>query len=230
MDHDHQLSRVKKYQKRRSVMRSITIFSILGVLLLFGLIFMLFWGNDEEPDALNDPSGVEESLASEDQLEQEASDHDDDVTEASVSDDSESEQADDSVDPNEHTEGEKEQTEQMVDNQSVEVNAVSTDDPNVIEALEGEWQPVGTTQEEPHTVQFNQESVDWKEMVTAIETVVSIDDMLIHWIGNGGDQKAIATVSTPDHSEIYRVFLSWVPHKGWQPTRLEQLERVEIIK
>lgn len=229
MDHDHQLSRVKKYKKRRSVMRSIMIFSFIGVVLLFGLILMFLFTNAEDPNTSNNPSDVEEASADDNQSEQEISTSDD-LTEESINDDSEDEQTDDSVDPDDETEGEQEQTDQSTDNESADVNVVTSDDPNVIEALEGEWQPVGTTQEEPHTVKFDQESIDWQEMVTAIESVVNIDDLLIHWLGNGGEQKAIATVSNPDHSEIYRVFLSWVPHEGWQPTRLEQLRRVEIIK
>lgn len=113
---------------------------------------------------------------------------------------------------------------------SIKKRKVSSEDPNVIVAYEADWPPVGTSQSEPHDAQYEVDTVDWQEMVQAIEFVTPLDDMIIHWIGNDGPDKAIATVSTEKWDEIYRVYLSWVKHEGWQPTRIEELEWLQIRK
>lgn len=56
-------------------------------------------------------------------------------------------------------------------------------------------------------------------MVTGIPE----DNMIEWWVGNGGDQKVVATVSDREETETYRVYLSWVDNEGWQPTKLETL-------
>lgn len=113
---------------------------------------------------------------------------------------------------------------------AIQKKKVNAEDPNVIEAYEADWPPVGTSQKEPHEATYEVDTVDWQEMVQAIELVTPLDDMIIHWIGNDGPGKAIATVSTEKWDEIYRIYLSWVKHEGWKPTRIEQLEWLQIIK
>lgn len=217
MDRDSHLSRVKKYKKRRSVKRSIIALSIVGFILLFSVIVMTFTAetDDQAKENENRNTDSEEQLV-EDDL------NNDEVHQ--MIDDQEStdeEQTGDQKDESDHI---------QVNNHLVEPKDVPSDDPNVIVAKEGEWQPIGTIQEEPHVVTFEKDSIDWQEMVAAIESVVNIDDMVIHWLGNGGEQKAVGTVSNQDKTENYRVYISWVMNEGWQPTRVEQLHQLEIIK
>src|SRR5699024_7822412 len=54
------------------------------------------------------------------------------------------------------------------------------------------------------------------------------DDMIEHWVGNGGDQKVIATVSNNDQSIAYKVYLQWEIDKGWKPTKVEKLKSLNI--
>src|SRR5699024_11948997 len=43
------------------------------------------------------------------------------------------------------------------------------DDNNVEEAYTGNWKAIGTSQSEPHEVQYDKESQDWNEMEEAIK-------------------------------------------------------------
>lgn len=235
MNDDNQLSRARKYKKRRSVTRSITIFSLLAILLALALILTFIIGKKDqqvkndikepaETELVDDDSINEQQEGSKDlDNDSEATDSPD-ATDGNNNDDIESE----TVNGDENSTSSDQRTD--LDNHSVIGETVSSDDPNVIAAYEGDWQPIGTSQSEPHELVFDKDSTDWKEMVSAIESVVTIDNMIIHWLGNNGPQKAVGTVSAPNHADIHRVYLSWVPQQGWRPTRIEQLERVEVIK
>lgn len=220
MERSSHESRIKKYKKRRSVKRSIIILSVIGIILLISVLTMTIVTSESTKSDVKSPkdhnTNENKTLAKEDSK--------------GESEDLQSNDAP-STRNDEATARETETFSQDAkDNFLVETKEVASDDPNVIIAKEGDWQPVGTQQEEPHVVNFERDSIDWQEMVTAIESVVNMDDMIIHWLGNGGEQKAIGTVSNHEKTEIYRVYISWVANKGWQPTRVEQLERVEVIK
>lgn len=87
------------------------------------------------------------------------------------------------------------------------------------------WQPVGTTQSEPHETVFKKDSVDWKEMLDAVSyaTGIAPDDMIVWFIGNNGPNKAVATISTKDQTAHYRVYIEWVTNEGWKPTKVQKL-------
>lgn len=225
MSNDHQLSRVSKYKKRRSVKRSIITLSLLGTIILFGLFISFISGNDAKT-AKDKSYSIEVNKSEEEVNPTVADNHENDADEQAAQQDDQQR----AIDEEETLETEEATIDDIVDNESVEGKVVASEDPNVIKAIEGDWQPIGTVQEEPHESTFDKESVDWNEMVKAIESVVPLDDMTLHWLGNGGEQKAIGTVSTPDGSEIYRVYISWVAQEGWKPTRVEQLRQLEIKK
>jgi hypothetical protein len=88
------------------------------------------------------------------------------------------------------------------------------------------WQPIGTTQSEPHVTQFKKDSVDWKEMLDAISyaTGLSQSDMIVWFIGNNGPNKAVATISTKDKAQRYKVYIEWVENQGWKPTKVQKLK------
>jgi hypothetical protein len=89
------------------------------------------------------------------------------------------------------------------------------------------WQPIGTTQSEPHVTQFKEDSVDWKEMLDAVSyaTGLSQSDMIVWFIGNNGPNKAVATISTKDRTQRYKVYIEWVENQGWKPTKVQKLRR-----
>ena len=116
-------------------------------------------------------------------------------------------------------------------NDTVEETVVNDPNSNVIrEIVNPSWQPIGTTQSEPHVTQYDKNSVDWKEMLDAISyaTGISSSDLIVWFIGNGGSPNhAVATVSKKDKTEHYKVFIEWVTNEGWKPTKVQQLKEIE---
>lgn len=114
--------------------------------------------------------------------------------------------------------------------QDVVIKRIESDDPNVIEALEGDWPPIGTDQVGPHTTDYEDGSADRLEIKEAILAVTEIseDNLIEHWIGNGGDQKVIATVEDRSNEQYFRISLSWIEAEGWQVTLVEQIKQLEI--
>lgn len=197
-DHDR-LSRVDKYEKRRKTTKSISILVVIGSILIVLLISVMVFGGKDKSKSEDVVSPVE--ITETDETDDETTDNDDEADEVEENEDN---------------------------NTDVELETVPSDDDNVMEAYKGNWEPIGTTQEEPHEVSFQRESEDWAEMVEAIKIATGLTDMTIHWLGNGGEQKAIGTVSTKDQSDIYKVYLSWVTNEGWLPTKVEKLKEVVV--
>ena len=123
-----------------------------------------------------------------------------------------------------------EQEEQLQTEQETAVETTS-DDPIVDRVITDEsWQPTPTTQTGAHVSSYDSKSVDWQEKVATITSVTGIeeDNMIIWRIGNnGGADTAIATVSTKDKTEMYRVSMEWVNNEGWLPVKLEVLNTLE---
>lgn len=95
------------------------------------------------------------------------------------------------------------------------------------EIVDPSWQPIGTTQPEPHVTTFDENSVDWKEMLDAVSyaTGLSSDNMIVWFIGNNGPNKAVATISPKDKSIKYKVYIAWVENQGWKPEKVQQLKQ-----
>ena len=125
----------------------------------------------------------------------------------------------------ESTDQEESQTEQQTTVES------TSDDPIVDRVITDEsWQTTPTAQTEVHVSSFDPDSIDWEEKVATITNVTGIEEekMIIWYIGNNGSpETAIATVSTKDLSEMYRVSMEWIDHEGWLPLKLEVLNTVE---
>ena len=124
---------------------------------------------------------------------------------------------------------EEEQPEQEVEQETAVES--SSDDPIVDRVITDEnWQPTPTTQSGEHVSSYDDQSVDWAEKVATITAVTGIEENnMIIWRlqNNGGPDKAIATVSTNDKTEMYRVSMEWVDNEGWKPVKLEQLNTLE---
>jgi cytoskeletal protein RodZ len=85
---------------------------------------------------------------------------------------------------------------------------------------EGPWEPIGTSQAEPHQKSYDDQSQDWKEMIQALSYATNIpeDQMTIFWLGNGGGPDlSKGTVQSKVEQVKYDVVLQWIPEKGWQP-------------
>lgn len=208
MSNSQKRSRSNKYEKRRRNNKAISILLIVAIVLTVLLIFvLLFGGSDKSEDKVEDkPVG---------QLT---------FTEDNKNDD----EATDEVDTEQEDKELNEDDDDNHDNSEIKVTEIDSTDANVIEAYTGNWEALGTEQTGPHTTSYTKGSPDRVEISEAVLFVTGLNanDYVEHWIGNGGDQKVIATVSNTEQTEIYRVYLTWIDEKGWQPTQVEKLSKV----
>lgn len=194
------LSRSNRYQKRRNNNFSILFFILLAILFFVILLTLIFSGNHDKTSSEQNELNKDEEIA-------ENSDDHHDVELDIIEDELDEQNIDDQF-------------------QNVVIQQVNSDDDNVIEAYVGNWPPIGTTQEEPHTTDYSDGSQDRIEIKRAISLVTEIpeSDLIEYWIGNGGEQKVIATVSDKAKANYFRVYLSWVEREGWQVTKVERIK------
>ncbi|ASN05151.1 YrrS family protein [Virgibacillus necropolis] len=229
-------SRIDKFDKRRKNTKSISLFLILGgILIIFLLGLFLFGGNEETDSGQPSTESTSEKNAGEsnDEATKDETNNDEktsDENSESTKDDS-TNSGDSSDDPNAEDEQSKKnddtKTEESEDNNELEKETVEVpDEPNVKEAYTANWKPIGTEQEGPHTTQFDTETQDWKEMEKAIRLATGLQEgnMITEMIENGGDQKVIGTVTDQSQENVYQVNLTWVENEGWKPTMVKILK------
>jgi len=227
-DHDNQ-NRINKFEKRRKNTRSISILMILGLFLILILLFLwIFGGNDDNPDETEQETseqndGQANSVGDEDNVNDSETNDDTAANDEVDGDNSSNNDEDESDDQNTNSDDE-DSDDISIPSGDVDIEEIDNpEDDNVIKAYTGNWEPIGTSQSEPHEVQYNTESQDWMEMEEAIKYAAGLDEMITQRIRNGGEQKVIGIVSAPDNT-IYRVNLTWQTNEGRQP------EKVEILK
>lgn len=131
---------------------------------------------------------------------------------------------------NEDEAEENEEQEESGDYGNIETEPAEPSGEQVTDAYTGNWPPIGTEQEGPHTTDYTDDSQDRIEIARAAAMVTGLDEesMNTNWVGNDGEQQVFTVVSSSDYSEVYRVFLSWVDGEGWQPTKVEELNEVVV--
>ncbi|UJL44917.1 DUF1510 family protein [Virgibacillus sp. NKC19-16] len=219
-------SRLNKYDKRRKNTKLISILLILGAILVLILIGMwIFGGNGEEE---SDEQNEQSAETTEQEENTEAEDTEDDVV-IDEGNDSQNDASDEGAEGENEDQETNEEASEDEDNDEVETEQVEPSDDNVSEAYTGNWDPVGTEQEGPHTTDYSDGSQDRIEIDQAASVATGLDqsNMATYWVGNDGDQQVIATVGNADQEAYYRVFLSWVDNEGWQPTKVEVLNELE---
>ena len=216
---DEKRSRKDKFEKRRKNTKLISLLFVVIFILFISLLGMWLFGGSNEDN-------IAEELN--EQQEEAVEVNKDNGSDENIENKSEPEENQTSAENDLSIDEKNEEKTDLDDNQNkdTEIKEVEPSDDNVIKAYEGNWDPVATKQKGPHTVTFADNSQDRLEMRKAIllATELEEDDYREWWLGNGGDQKVIATVSNNSQSEIYRVYLSWIDNEGLQPTKVEELK------
>ena len=209
MSEYRRVTRSVKHDKRQKQKRKILFFFGLSILFLIIFISLLLFGNKGNPQ----------------EAEVESSENEEEHTEETGEADSAEANSEDANTSDETLIEEIEENEENEES-DITIEEIESDDENVITAFKGDWDPVGTEQEGPHTTTYEDGSDDRLEIRRALVMVTGIkeDDMIEHWIGRGGDQEVIATVSDHAQEDYYRVYLRWVDDEGWQPTKADKLK------
>lgn len=209
------MKRNQRYESRlekRKQNRFLNIAIGLVVLLIVVVAFNLFSGDDDQTASTN-KSNSEQTTEN------------DDSNNSSIemeTDDSKSKSDDENSNSEDKSAEEKEKTdEEVTEEEKTESETPEGGGP------EGPWQPIGTSQTEPHTKTYDDGSQDWNEMVQALSYATSIpqDQMTIFWLGNGGGPDlSKGTVQSKADGKKYDVMLQWIPEKGWQPTSVTPVQ------
>lgn len=199
MSDSQSLSRSRRHNKRRKNRQKLIFFSILGVFFFVILFSLIVFGNREQPEETNNEEDKEvTSIETEERSDEDSSQSE--IEESGGLD-------------------------EIIDIGDIEVEQVPPTRDDVIEAFKADWPPSGTIQEGPHTTDYSNGSQDRIEIKRAVSYVTGIpeDDMIEWHVGNGGEQKVIATVSNRAKTEYYRVYLDWIDGEGWKPTLNERI-------
>lgn len=209
-------SRSNRRRKKRNNNRNLMIFLALAFLFFTILLSLIVLNkNVDSENEQEEPTQEKEVTDSQSETNKETNESDKDMN------------LDQEEEKNEE-ENEDSDTNEAGSSISVnELDQEEIDDPNVEKAFEGEWSPIGTTQEGSHTTNYQNGSQDRIEIKKAVSAVTKVDeDNMVEWrVENGGDQKVIATVSDDKETEYYRVYLTWVDNEGWQVNKLEDLKQ-----
>ncbi len=215
-------SRYERYEKQRKNTKLITFLGVIGGLLALVLIAILIlpFGDNQAEEKTDDKEATEQDDGA-------TSGEQDNQDTTSDDDRTSSDQDGESSDTTNSTNEEDESAENNDESQNDSETTQESDDPNVIEIIQKDWDPIGTEQEGNHVTNYTKGSQDWDEMEEAIRYAsdLSKEESTVWYIENGGEpQKAIGTIESNDRTEIYRVYIQWVDEKGWKPTKIEELK------
>ena len=209
-------SRLNRFEKKRRNTRWLSIFIIIGSILIVAFIAILVFSNPDDDITLEpnegqvDPAPDEEDQGTEPDQNQDSNEPDDTSDMDEADDEDESNESDDA-------------SSQEPDDPNIEM--LESGEDNVEFSYRSNWDPISTEQSEPHEISWDQNSLDWEEMMKAAEqaTDVSVDDMNYLWVSGDGPQSVIATFSDVALDEHYRVYIMWIENQGWQPQRVDML-------
>lgn len=221
MTERNDLSRYKRRNKRRN--NNIQIFLFGGLAAVVFIVLLLYLSSDDKND--DQLANEQETENTEEQVDieepKEAVDEDPDKKENEEKDQTKDEEREE----NEQVSKQDTYADRETYAEEVTLQRLTTTDKNVEEAYIADWPAIGTKQTGKHTVTYEDGSDDRVEIKKAISYVTELneDNIIEHWIGNGGDDKVIATISDKEMENHYKVYLSWVKDEGWKPTKLEYL-------
>jgi cytoskeletal protein RodZ len=193
---------------------------IVIVVLLIGIVsFNIFFSNDEgAADQNKVASEKEKEMAGASQGKKE------DSKEAAKKDDNKD------SDKNADEKSKSDEAAEKPEDEEEAADPIVTEggsDANVKQTIENpEWKPVGTTQSGEHNTVFDQNAVDWQEMILAYSYATGIDknNMTVWWNENGGaPNTAVGTISEKGSDQTFRVTIEWVEGEGWKPAKVEEL-------
>src|SRR5699024_2870371 len=144
-------TRAARHEKRESHKKKILFFGSLAILFLIVFTSLILFGNKGNPkQEVAEPtdSEVKQEDDKEDEEKDKEEERKDQVAEKEQEEQEKKKPKDKNLEPTE------EDDEEEKEEQEVELKEVQSSDSNVIKAYEGDWDPIGTKQEGPHTTTY----------------------------------------------------------------------------
>lgn len=212
--------RLERRLKRKKYNRILNV--LIGVVVILIVYFgsQLFFSNEHKSSTANSEQQQPSSEEVKNNPDDNQTEPKDDNENASADENEDTNDEESTRDPeSEVDEADKVDDEVIVTNNNENDNVVNT-------IVNPSWQPVGTVQSEPHTAVYDDESVDWNEMINAVNyaTGLTESDYIKWWVGRDGVNKSIITIESKKDAKIYRISIEWVENKGWKPTKIEELK------
>ncbi|MGA5690959.1 YrrS family protein [Cytobacillus pseudoceanisediminis] len=217
-------SRFGKREKRKKtniILNSLIAFVIVLIIVVSAKIF--FGGNNDQAVPADEQTASESK-----QKESNQEDQDNDIEQDKSKDKEKADKESDKEDK-EDKEAEENEAEDESEEDKEQVVTEGGSGPDVEKTIENPaWKPVGTSQSGEHTAVYDQNHVDWQEMLSAISYATGIEqgNMTVWFLGNNGPNSSVGTISTKDQSEKYRVYIDWVDGEGWKPSKVEVLNEI----
>ena len=237
MEDDIVFSRTRRLNKKRKNKRWLII--LIGILVVFLLsvisapiISQMMLSDDERTEETTDTTDETTDKSAEDDQtddateEQTADDHEnerDDVTDTDENNDTDVE---DDTDQNGDDTPADEPTSEPKNPDDYDLTFSESDDEIVLSSYTADWDAVPTSQTEPHTISFEQDTDDWNEMLAAatLATGINSEAMQYLWVSGNGPNKVITTYTDRDTQEHFRVYIEWVEGEGYTPTQVDLLK------
>ncbi|MCS0670893.1 YrrS family protein [Cytobacillus firmus] len=217
-------SRFGKREKRKKtniILNSLIAFVIVLIIVVSAKIF--FGGNNDQAVPADEQTASESK-----QNESNQEDQDNDIEQDKSKDKEKADKESDKEDK-EEKEAEENEAEDESEEDKEQVVTEGGSGPDVEKTIENPaWKPVGTSQSGEHTAVYDQNHVDWQEMLSAISYATGVEqgNMTVWFLGNNGPNSSVGTISTKDQSEKYRVYIDWVDGEGWKPSKVEVLNEI----
>ena len=228
MKNSNKPTRSGKNEKNRTISRVVALIiavTVVLMLIIFG-IWLIGGGEDNASDKSMETFSANIESEPIPQKEESSGNVEKESNEINKEEKEKEEKEDKEKEDKEEEKEKKDKEEEKKDKDEVKTEKAESSDDNVASAITGNWKPVETKQEGEHTTDYNNGSQDRIEIkqASANATDLSVGDMIEWRVENNGDQKVVATISDTQQTKTYRVFLSWISNKGWQPTKVEQLK------
>ncbi|RBP94049.1 uncharacterized protein DUF1510 [Cytobacillus firmus] len=214
-------SRFGKREKRKKTNIILNSLIALVIVLIIVVSAKIFFGGNNDQAVPADEQTASESKQNESNREDQDNDIEQDKSKDKEKADKESDKEDKKAEENKAEDESEEDKEQVV--------TEGGSGPDVEKTIENPaWKPVGTSQSGEHTAVYDQNHVDWQEMLSAISYATGIEqgNMTVWFLGNNGPNSSVGTISTKDKSEKYRVYIDWVDGEGWKPSKVEVLNEI----
>ncbi|GEM00537.1 Protein of unknown function [Halolactibacillus halophilus] len=233
MEDDIVFSRTRRLNKKRKNKRWLVI--LIGILVVFLLsvisapiISQIMFSDDEATEETMN-SAVDESTddsTEDDQANKTTDDQGATEEEPDVVTGADEDKGADVGEDADQTDDGNESTDVPKNPDDYDLTFSESDDENVLSRYKADWDAVPTTQTQPHTISFEQDTDDWNEMLEAATLATGIDSeaMQYLWVSGNGPNKVITTYTDRDSKEHFRVYIEWVESEGYTPTQVDLLK------